>query len=53
MERSHVAEHDAERARLRALVARLTEADMARPVSEDWTVGVRSVRGSPPRMWTS
>jgi Mycothiol maleylpyruvate isomerase N-terminal domain len=35
-----VTENAAERARLHALVARLTDADMARPVSEDWTVGV-------------
>jgi hypothetical protein len=40
MERSYVTENAAERARLQALVARLTDADMARPVSEDWTVGV-------------
>jgi hypothetical protein len=40
MERSYVAENDAERARLKAIVARLTDADMARAVSEDWTVGV-------------
>jgi Mycothiol maleylpyruvate isomerase N-terminal domain len=40
MDRSYVTENAAERARLQALVARLTDADMARPVSEDWTVGV-------------
>jgi hypothetical protein len=40
MDRSYVAENDAERARLKAVVARLTDADMARAMSEDWTVGV-------------
>ena len=40
MERSYVAENDVERARLKAIVARLTDADMARAMSEDWTVGV-------------
>lgn len=40
MDRSYVAENDAERARLQALVARLTDTDMARPMSEEWTVGV-------------
>jgi hypothetical protein len=40
MERSYVAENAAERARLQALVARLTDADMARAVGEEWTVGV-------------
>jgi hypothetical protein len=40
MDRSYIAENDAERARLQALVARLTDADMARPMSEEWTVGV-------------
>jgi hypothetical protein len=39
MDRSYVAENDAERARLQALVARLTDADIARPMSEEWTVG--------------
>jgi hypothetical protein len=40
MDRSYSAENDAERARLQALVARLTDADMARPMSEEWTVSV-------------
>jgi hypothetical protein len=40
MERAYVAENDAERARLQAVVARLTDADMARPISAQWTVGV-------------
>ena len=40
MDRSYVAENDAERARLKAVVARLTDADMARAMSEEWTVGV-------------
>src|SRR5919201_3448740 len=40
MDRSYVAENDAERARLKAIVARLTDADMARAMSEQWTVGV-------------
>jgi Mycothiol maleylpyruvate isomerase N-terminal domain len=40
MDRSYIAENNAERARLQALVARLTDADMARPMSEEWTVGI-------------
>ena len=40
MDRSYVAENEAERARLKAIVDRLTDADLARPMSEDWTVGV-------------
>jgi hypothetical protein len=40
LDRSYVAENDAERARLKAVVARLTDADMARAMSEQWTVGV-------------
>jgi hypothetical protein len=40
MDRAYVAENEAERARLQAVVARLTDADMACAVSEDWTVGV-------------
>jgi hypothetical protein len=40
MDQSYVAENDAERARLKAIVARLTDADMARAMSEDWTIGV-------------
>jgi hypothetical protein len=40
MDRSYVAVNEAERARLKAVVARLTDADLARPMSEDWTIGV-------------
>jgi hypothetical protein len=40
MDRSYVAENDAERARLKAVIARLTDADMARAMSEEWTIGV-------------
>ena len=40
MDRSYVAENDAERARLKAIVARLTDADMARAMSGQWTVGM-------------
>jgi Mycothiol maleylpyruvate isomerase N-terminal domain len=40
MDQSYIAENNAERARLQALVARLTDADMARPMSEEWTIGV-------------
>jgi hypothetical protein len=40
MDRSYVAENAAERERLKALVARLTDADLARPISQEWTVGV-------------
>jgi hypothetical protein len=40
MDRSYVEENDAERARLKAIVNRLTDADMARPMSADWTIGV-------------
>jgi hypothetical protein len=40
MDRSYVAENDAERARLQAVVARLTDAEMEHPISEGWTVGV-------------
>ena len=40
MDRSYVTENDAERARLQAVVARLTDADMARAMSQQWTVGV-------------
>jgi hypothetical protein len=37
-DRSHDIETDAERARLRALVARLSDADLARPMPGGWTV---------------
>jgi hypothetical protein len=40
MDRSSVSENEAERARLKAVVARLTDADLARAMSEEWTVGV-------------
>lgn len=40
MDRSYVAENEAERARLQAIVDRLTDADMARAMSGGWTVGV-------------
>jgi uncharacterized damage-inducible protein DinB len=38
IDRSYVAENDAERARLRALVRRLSEDDLARPMAAGWTV---------------
>ena len=37
-DRSHDAETDAERARLRALVQRLSDADLARAMPDGWTV---------------
>jgi hypothetical protein len=40
MDRSYVAENEAERVRLQAVVDRLTDTDLARPMSEDWRVGV-------------
>ena len=40
MDQSYVAENAAERARLKAVVDRLTDADLARPMSENWTIGV-------------
>jgi hypothetical protein len=40
MDQSYVAENAVERARLQAIVARLTDADMARAMSEQWTIGV-------------
>jgi hypothetical protein len=40
MDRSYVTENVAERARLKAVVDRLTDADLARSMSEHWTVGV-------------
>lgn len=39
-DRSYVAENEAERARLRALIARLSESDLTRPVGHGWTVAV-------------
>ena len=38
VDRSYVAENDAERARLRALVARCTDAMLAHPMPSGWTV---------------
>ena len=38
MDRGHVERNDAARDRLRSLVARLSEEDLARPVSDGWTV---------------
>ena len=38
VDRSHEAETDAERARLRALVARLSDAELAHPMPDGWTV---------------
>jgi hypothetical protein len=40
MDRSSVAENEAQRAGLKAVIARLTDADLARTMSEDWTIGV-------------
>jgi hypothetical protein len=37
-DRSHETETDAERARLRALIARLSDAELARPMPAGWTV---------------
>lgn len=38
MDKSYIAENDAERARLHALVERLTDADLAHPMPAGWTV---------------
>jgi DinB superfamily len=38
VDRSHDVETDAERERLRALVARLSDTDLARPMPDGWTV---------------
>jgi len=38
VDRSHEAESDAERERLRALVARLSDVELARPMPDGWTV---------------
>ena len=40
MERSYVTENAAERARLKACVARLSHDEMTRPISPTWTIGV-------------
>ena len=37
-DRSYVADNDAQRARLRALIGRLTDKDLARPMDAGWTV---------------
>jgi len=39
MDRPYVAENNRERARLRALVDRLSDGDLARPLDAGWTVG--------------
>ena len=39
MDRPYVAENNRERARLRALVERLSDGDLARPLDAGWTVG--------------
>jgi hypothetical protein len=38
LDKSHVAENDAERERLRSLVARLSDEELARPIPDGWTV---------------
>ena len=38
VDRSYIARNDAERARLRALVGRLSDTDLARPMPAGWTV---------------
>jgi hypothetical protein len=38
-DRSYVARNDTERARLKALVAKYSDADLARPMPAGWTVG--------------
>jgi Mycothiol maleylpyruvate isomerase N-terminal domain len=38
VDRTFIAENDAERARLRALVTRLNDADLARPMPTGWTI---------------
>jgi hypothetical protein len=38
VDRTFIAENDAERARLRALVTRLNDADLARPMPAGWTI---------------
>jgi hypothetical protein len=40
MDRPYVAENDVQRARLQAVVDRSTDVDTARPMRENWTVGV-------------
>jgi hypothetical protein len=38
VDRSYVAENDAERERLRSLIARMSDADLSRPMPGGWTV---------------
>ena len=38
VDRSYIARNDTERTRLRALVARLSDTDLARPMPAGWTV---------------
>lgn len=38
VDRAYVSHNNSERARLRALVARLSDADLARPLSAGWTI---------------
>jgi DinB family protein len=38
VDRSHIAENDAERERLRSLVARLSDKELGRPMPDGWTV---------------
>lgn len=38
MDRSYVAENDAERARLKALIERLSDEDLMRPMDAGWTI---------------
>jgi len=40
VDRSHVERNARSRARLRHLVERLTDADLLRPVGDEWTIGV-------------
>ena len=40
MDRPYVAENDAERQRLKAFVARVSDAEMVRRVGQHWTVGI-------------
>jgi hypothetical protein len=40
MDRFSVAENEAEQTRLKAGIDWLTDADLARTMSEDWTIGV-------------
>lgn len=47
VDRSYVARNDAQRARLNALVAKRSDADLARPMPAGWTVaGAERVAGA-------